>query len=325
MSQETRVVFIRRGNKLEDTDAARVQKKTKWNVQKRLEFIEFRLFWDGRLNRKDLVETFEISAQQASTDMATYKNMAPENFDFDSTQKSYLRSNKFSAKLIGSWTNRYLLQLLAVESGWMDAEQTWFQGEQAVEVTTLARKRVDSEVVMNILDGIREARQVEMFYHSMTGTPASQRRIEPHALTYNSGSWYVRAWSSEHNEFRDYNLNRIKDAIAGGAAHTDRSLDFQWHHTVDLIITPNPDLPPEKQAAVEYEYEMVDGRISMNCRLSVSFYLMSEYNLDVEPGKLKPVKQQLVLENKEDVVQARDVAQKLSIDALNRVTNARDR
>lgn len=310
---------------MEDADADRVLKKAKWNVQKRLEFIEFRLFWDARLNRKDLVETFGISAQQASADMATYKNVAPENFDFDSTQKSYLRSDNFTAKLIGGWTNRYLLQLLAVESGWMDAEQTWFQSEQAVEVTTLARKRVDSEVVMNILDGIREERQVEMFYHSMTGTPASQRLIEPHALTYNSGSWYVRAWSSEHNQFRDYNLNRIKDAKVGDAAHTDRSLDFQWHHTVDLIIIPNPELPSEKQAAVEYEYEMVDASISINCRLSVSFYLMSEYNLDVEPGKLKPVKQQLVLKNKEDVIQARDVAQKLSIDALNRVASTRSK
>lgn len=308
-----------------DLDASREQKKTKWNVKKRLEFIEFRLFWDARLNRKDLVETFGISAQQASADMTTYKNLAPDNFTFDKTQKSYLRSEEFSPKLIGGWTNRYLLQLLAIESGWMDAEQTWFQSEQAVEVTTLARKRVDSEVVMNVLDGIREERQVEMFYHSMTGTPASQRLIEPHALTYNSGSWYVRAWSSGHNQFRDYNLNRIKDAKVAGSAQTDRSLDFQWHHTVDLIIIPNPELPPEKQAAVRYEYEMEDGGISINCRLSVSFYLMSEYNLDVEPGKLKPVKQQLVLKNKEDVLQARDVAQKLSNDALNRIASTPNR
>lgn len=307
---------------MEDSDADRVHKKAKWNVQKRLEFIEFRLFWDGRLNRKDLVETFGISSQQASTDMATYKHIAPDNFTFDPTQKSYLRTDSFSAKLIGGWTNRYLLQLLAVESGWMDAEQTWFQGEQALEVNTLARKRVDSEVLMNILDGIRAERKVEMFYHSMTGSQPSQRQIEPHALTYNSGGWYVRAWSSEHNQFRDYNLNRIKEAKAGGAAHTDRSLDFQWHHTVDLVIVPNPELPPEMQAAVKYEYEMQEGSISMNCRLSVSFYLMSEHNLDVEPGNLRPVKQQLVLKNKADVIQAREVARKLSIEALNRVASS---
>ena len=54
-------------------------------------------------------------------------------------------------------------------------------------------------------------------------------------------------------------------------------------------------------------------------RLSVSFYLMSEHNLDVEPGILDPLKQQLVLENKDEVLQTRTVARKLSKDALKRI------
>lgn len=44
----------------------------RWGVQRRLEFIDFRLFWDGRFNRRDLAETFGISAQQASSDIAQY-------------------------------------------------------------------------------------------------------------------------------------------------------------------------------------------------------------------------------------------------------------
>lgn len=310
---------------MEGLDEDRAQKKAKWNVKKRLEFIEFRLFWNARFNRKDLIETFGISAQQASVDISTYEKIAKENFIYDSTQKSYLRSDGFAPKLITSWTHRYLLQLVAVESGWMDAEDTWFEGEQSVEIKTLTKKRVDSEVLMNVLDGIRAGLQIKMFYHSMTGSPASHRLIEPHALSYNSGRWYVRAWSSAHNEFRDYNLNRIKTAKVGGAAKMDRSLDFQWHHTIDLIIVPNLELPRERQAAVEYEYEMVEGSLSVNCRLSVSFYLMSEYNLDVEPDLLSPLKQQIVLKNIDDVLQARNVAQKLSIDALKRVVSTQEK
>lgn len=304
---------------MDDASEQQALKKTKWNVKKRLEFIEFRLFWSARLSRKDLIETFGISAQQSSADIAAYKLLAPENFVYDSTQKTYLRSDGFSPKLIASWTHRYLLQLLAIESDWMDAEDTWFEGEQTVEIKSLSRKRVDSDVLMNILDGIREGLQIDMFYRSMTGSVASQRLIEPHALSYNSGRWYVRAWSSEHNDFRDYNLNRIEVAKTGDPAKADRLLDFQWHHTIDLIIIPNPELSSERKAAVEYEYEMVNGAIEINCRLSVSFYLMSEHNLDVEPGKLTPFKQQLVLQNKDDVVQARSVAKKLSDDALKRI------
>lgn len=305
-----------------ESGATKSEKKAKWNVKKRLEFIEFRLFWTARLNRKDLIDTFGISAQQASADISTYEQLAPENLDYDPGQKSYFRTDRFSPALIGAWTHRYLLQLVAIESGWMDQDDTWFEGEQTIEIKTLTKKRVDTNVLMNILDAIRGDRQIRMDYHSMTGSTAKGRLIEPHALSYNSGRWYVRAWSSEHNDFRDYNLNRIQTARAGGDANVDRSLDFQWHHSIDLLIIPNPELSPERRAAVEYEYEMTNGCLSVNCRLSVSFYLMSEHNLDVKPEKLDPKKQQLVLQNAADVVQARDVARKLSKDALKRYSEA---
>ena len=300
------------------------KKKKRWSVQKRLEFIEFRLFWTARLNRKDLIDTFGISAQQASADISTYEQIAPKNLSYDATQKSYFRSDEFVPALIGTSTQRFLLQLVAIESGWMDREETWFEERQTIEITTLTKKRVDTNVLMNVLDAIRNERQLEMEYRSMTGSTACTRLVEPHALSYNSGRWYVRAWSSEHNDFRDYHLNRIIEAKQGQPATVDRSLDFQWHHSIDLEIVPNPELPADKQSAVEYEYEMTEGCLRLNCRLSVSFYLMSEHNLDVEPGRLKPVKQQIVLRNADDVLQAREVASKLSKDALKRYAEAEE-
>jgi len=296
----------------------RPKRKAKWNVEKRLEFIEFRLYWDGRLNRRDLVDTFGISAQQASADIATYEEIAPENLSYDPGRKTYLRSDPFSPNLIANWTHRYLLQLVAIESGWMDAEDTWFDQAPPVEIVTLGRKRVDSNVLMCVLDGIRGDRQTTILYRSMTGSATSSRLIEPHALSFCAGRWYVRAWASEHNDFRDYNLNRIQSAELAGPATVNRSLDFEWHHTFDLVIVPNPDLPAERQAAVVYEYEMSDKKLELNCRLSVSFYIMSEHNLDVAPGTLSPFKQQIILQNQEEVTQARSVARKLSQDALKR-------
>ena len=38
----------------------------KWGVERRLEFIEFRLFWEGGVNRADLIEMFGVSVPQAS-------------------------------------------------------------------------------------------------------------------------------------------------------------------------------------------------------------------------------------------------------------------
>ena len=58
-----------------DNDGERLR----WGVRRRLEFIDFRLFWDGRFNRSDLSATFGISPQQASGDIAQYEKIAPAN------------------------------------------------------------------------------------------------------------------------------------------------------------------------------------------------------------------------------------------------------
>ena len=45
----------------------------RWGVEKRLEFIEFRLFWEGGINRADIIERFGVSVPQASKDLSLYE------------------------------------------------------------------------------------------------------------------------------------------------------------------------------------------------------------------------------------------------------------
>ena len=90
-------------------------------------------------------------------------------------------------------------------------------------------------------------------------------------------------------------------------------------HTMNLAIVPNPALSHERQTAVAAEHGMTDGRLVWPCRLSIRFYIMSEHNLDVEPGLLKPEKQQIVLQNRDEVTRARALARQMSIEALTRV------
>src|SRR5580704_5322254 len=109
----------------------------KWGVRRRLEFIDFRLFWDGLFNRSDLADVFGISAQQASADIAQYEEIAPKNLKYDRTQKSYVRATGYEPAFIAASSDRYLLQLVAVESNWMRQEDTWFDAIPPVEVVAL--------------------------------------------------------------------------------------------------------------------------------------------------------------------------------------------
>lgn len=45
----------------------------RWGVEKRLEFIEFRLFWEGGINRADIMEQFGVSVPQASKDLSRFE------------------------------------------------------------------------------------------------------------------------------------------------------------------------------------------------------------------------------------------------------------
>lgn len=290
----------------------------RWGVRRRLEFIDFRLFWDGRFNRSDLSATFAISTQQASSDIAQYEKIAPANLRYDRAEKAYTRSAAFAPVLIGETIERYLLQLVAIENRWMRPEDTWFNAVPPVEVLTLGRRPTDPEVLLRVLDAIRRRQEIDIAYASLTGSAQPSRTIAPHALSHSAGRWYIRSWSRDHNDFRDYNLNRIATVSAHRPATVDASLDFEWVHKINLDIRPNPELTAERQMAVAAEHGMTDGRLIRPCRLSLSFYLMSEYNLDVEPGVLKPEKQQIVLHNREEVIQARALSRQMSVEALAR-------
>ncbi len=298
------------------------ESSVRWGVKRRLEFIDFRLFWDGRFNRKDLSETFGISAQQASTDIGHYERLAPANLVYDPREKAYLRGDTYQPALIGHSVERYLLQLVAVEHRWMREEDTWFDQPPPFEVVRLERRRTDAEVLLKVVDAIRLRCELEIDYASITGSPDPTRVIAPHSLVHSAGRWYARAWARHHNDFRDYNLDRIRRVGTLSPASVDPSLDFQWIHQINLEIVPNPKLDPDQQAAIATEYRMRNGVLEMPCRLSTAFYMMAANNLDVEPGKLAPEKQQLVLRNRTAVEAARVAAREMSIQALRRAAEA---
>ena len=295
----------------------------KWSVRNRLEFIEFRLFWEGRLNRSALADAFGISAQQASTDLAQYQQIAPANLAYDGNIKAYVRSGGFEPVLMADSADRNLLQLVAMQSGWMRREETWFDALPSYEVVSLRRRPTDARTLLAVLDAIREKQEIGIDYQSMTGSPQSWRKVAPHALAYSAGRWYVRVWSREHNDFRDYNLSKIRSVGSKSRADVDYSLDYEWHQKIDLIVAPNPQLSSARQQAVASEYNMTDNQLALPIRLSLSFYLMSEHNLDVAPGVLAPEKQQIVLTNRTQVEQARALSREMSKQALVRYLQER--
>lgn len=306
----------------EEAAADAGQGTPKWSIRQRYEFIEFRLIWEGRVNRRDLVDRFGLSAQQASADFAAYDRFSPGNMSYDTNLRTYVRGPDFSPALIATQSDRHLRQLLAIKSGWIRKEETWFDALPPAEVVSIPRHSMEPRHLRLVLDAIRQKQEMKVDYRSVSPElPGQTRHIVPHALGFGSNRWHVRAWCREHNEFRDFNLNRIQvmEAPQSAPPGLDAALDLEWSYVANAVICANPELPNETRASLEFEYDMPNGELIVPVRLALLFYFMTDHNFDVDAGKLPPTKQQLLLKNRGEMEQLRGVVRQMSNDQLARL------
>ena len=70
------------------------------NLAPRFEFIEWRLFWEGHLNRSDLEKRFGISTPQASVDLRNYRDAAGENIEYNATEKRFVGTEAMKPRFL---------------------------------------------------------------------------------------------------------------------------------------------------------------------------------------------------------------------------------
>src|SRR5262245_6294897 len=142
-------------------------RSVRWGVERRLEFIEFRLFWEGGVNRADLINAFGISVPQASKDLALYQEQAPGNVVYDKSAKRYVASEGFKPLFLDSGPRPYVSRLRAVADGSADPVDSWLANPPGVDVALTPKRDGDRQVLRVILAAIRDKQSVEILYQSM--------------------------------------------------------------------------------------------------------------------------------------------------------------
>lgn len=273
---------------------------SRWGQERRLEFIDFRLQWDGRLNRSALTNFFGISVPQASADIARYQNLKPHNMEYDRSLKVYVRRSEFSPAFPVSHPSRYLNELLATATGVLPRDATFVGWWPSVAVAPLPTRRLNVDVLAALLRAIRVHGGLRVSYQSMSRTEPTSRIITPHALAFDGFRWHVRAYCHSRNRFLDFVIARILDVEAEEAAGPGPEQDTEWREIVTLTITPNPGLSQAKQRVVELDYGMEHGELELRCRQALLFYSLKQLGLDADAGA-KPEAQQIVLKNRTEV------------------------
>jgi len=268
-----------------------------WSAVQRLQFIEFRLLWEGHVNRSDLIETFGISVPQSTLDFREYMERAPNNMDYNKRLRHYFPTPKFKPIFISDRAEGYLSQLAALAIGGESQSVPGLIGATpSYDTLPTIERRVDSVTLQQLLRCIRKGLSVEVYYQSLSSPSPSWRRIAPHSLAHDGGRWHIRAYCFTKQEFRDFVLGRIMDIRDEQISDVSVVSDVEWNEFIVVTIAPNPALTVEQHKIIERDYSMTQGSAEIYLRRSLLFYLKRKLGVEGETEK-SPAAQQVIIIN----------------------------
>ncbi|MDF1807090.1 MAG: WYL domain-containing protein [Hyphomonas sp.] len=269
----------------------------RWGVERRLEFIEFRLFWEGQVNRGDLMDAFGVSVNQASTDLNRYIGMAPDNMVYDKSARTYIRGSKFDALFLKPDASRYLSQLRSVADGILDRADAWIGQFPTYDAAPTPVRGVNAKTLRSVVAAIRRSEAIEVKYQSLSRPEPRWRWIAPHAIGFDGFRWHTRAFCLTDQSFKDFLLSRIIETRGTKPSEIDAAGDADWNEQVTLEIGPHPELSETQQKVIALDYGMRGGRAKIPVRKALVYYALKRLGLDTDPTARRPQDQQIVLLN----------------------------
>lgn len=276
--------------------------KINWVVERRLEFIEFRLSWEGGVRRSDIMLAFKVSEPQASKDLTLYQERAPGNAVYDKVSKRYVAGDGFRPVCLQSGPEEYLTRLRSLGEGLTPPGESWIGSRTDIDVVLTPAREVSDECLRAVLSAHRSGGSLEILYQSMSPhrTEPTWRRISPHAFGYDGFRWHARAFCNLAGGFRDFLLPRVLEARDPGEGGRPGGEDEMWQRRFPVQIAPHPSLGPQQSAIVARDYGMVGGTTVMEVRYAMLFYFLKRLNLLGRPEDLPARNQHIVVTNREE-------------------------
>lgn len=278
----------------------------RWGVERRLEFIEFRLYWEGGINRSDLIDFFGVSVPQASKDLSQYQELAPGNMAYDKSEKRYFAPETFEPRFFRPDPDQYLSQLRSLTDGTSARAESWIANPPEADIALTPKRDIDIKVLRGILVAVRNQQSVEILYQSMNKLRPEPiwRRITPHAFGYDGFRWHARAYCHLENKFKDFLLPRMLGIRKQGELGAPGENDHLWNEYFDIKIGPHPRLTDSQKEVVAKDYGFLDGYGVLSVRYAMLFYVLKRLGLLGDAEKEDPRRQHIVAINYNEVQNA---------------------
>lgn len=294
------------GSRGEGTDVTgKAPEGLKWEIRKRLEFIEFLLYWEGQIRYSDIQDYFRVSDTQAGKDIKIYEEYSRHPDGVGGTISNLVHPQKRGA----SYTAAQDFRCVMIEPDFDDYmtfydgrwRATWKSREtgsggkasglvgarrrpqnlRIVRVNTIERRPVDPQIYRKLLEAIAKRKAVGVAYLSPNFDAPRRFEISPSYLGFDGFRWHVRAFRQDVGAWCDVVMERIQ---AADKDLTDLAKPVPadvGSRMTTLRICPNPELTESQRANIEAQYpEMKDGVWEGTMVRSFIPYFLKRYQIE---------------------------------------------
>lgn len=273
--------------------AGRGGEEVRWSVEQRLSFASARLFWDGSLNREDIMRRFGVSVNQATHDVGRLVAAHPGAVRYDTRAKRYVPEPSFAPAEADPAA--LLTQLRLISEGQLSKDAGVLALPPPLAIADAPARRVPAETLRQVLRAIRDGAQLTATYVSFQRPEPTRRRLSPHALVFDGFRWHARAHDADDDRFKDFLLSRLSSLTLAGPAVRTGNADVDWHTLVTITLAPHPALSPAQRAVIAEDYAMTDERLALTVRQATAFYTRKRLGL-LDGHRDRPAWEQHVVE-----------------------------
>jgi hypothetical protein len=239
-------------------------------AEQRYRYILLKTYWEGEINRAELVDKFGISQPQSTKDLAHVKKNYPGAIQYDSTLMAYVP---------GRTINRHVSQYSFDE--YYGSSRSHLGNAYIIEPPA---RKIDQKIYRFIHQAIKHQSGIDILYRSLKNpSPQKKRTIFPHSVVRSGFRWHLRAYELQSNSFKDFNLSRIVKVFGFSDTACSASQienDKSWNEVVTLMLTPNFAYDVEQRKVIASDYTGVeDMAIILKVKAADLLYTLHLYEV----------------------------------------------
>lgn len=232
------------------------------------DFVLLKALWEGIVKRKNLMARFGISESKATKLIRIIRETYPGYISYSPENKGYI-SHPSKSYLKGFNFHRYSSLI-----GLSDVDPI------LININDNESKPIKLEDYRLIHKAIQNSYGLQFNYSSFNSPEkVKSRLVYPHHIVNSGVRWHIRGYDAGDNNFKDFNVPRLKNLQLVENYHVDSGVQFDddWNTSVNVYLVPNPVLSEAQQRIVEDDYSMENGQLHIVCRKALLLYTLNKY------------------------------------------------